>query len=229
TVLALVASDGTIAVSYTYDSWGNVLSVSGDQAVAAANRFTWQGREYSYATGLYNFRARWYDPAAGRWLSKDPIGLEGGLNLYEAFGNNPVCFGDSIGCSTVHIHTSGSVITLVDPTMNDFRMAISQQDDNSIMELEILGHGSHNMINIEPGENGAGLIWEPSVTGDSVWMSDKGDKFSDLIRDKLAQNAMIDLNGCNTGRICKWVKNIWYIKRFYVEKKHSTTIERGIM
>jgi len=102
--------------------------------------------------------------------------------------------------------------------MNDFPMAISQQDDNSIMELEILGHGSHNMINIEPGENGAGLIWEPSVTGDSVWMSDKGDKFSDLIRDKLAKNAMIDLNGCNTGRICKWVKNIWYIKRFYVEK-----------
>ncbi|MBQ7189266.1 MAG: hypothetical protein IJR99_07605, partial [Kiritimatiellae bacterium] len=60
-------------------------------------RFTWQGREYSYATGLYSFRARWYDPAAGRWLSKDPIGLEGGLNLYEAFGSNPVCFRDPTG------------------------------------------------------------------------------------------------------------------------------------
>ena len=108
TVLALVASDGTIAVSYTYDSWGNVLSVSGDQAVAAANRFTWQGREYSYATGLYNFRARWYDPAAGRWLSKDPIGLEGGLNLYEAFGNNPVCFGDYTGLWAIAIGGVGT-------------------------------------------------------------------------------------------------------------------------
>ncbi|MBQ7189263.1 MAG: RHS repeat-associated core domain-containing protein [Kiritimatiellae bacterium] len=64
---------------------------------ASQPRFTWQGREYSYATGLYNFRARWYDPAADRWLSKDPIGLEGGLNLYEAFGNNPVCFRDPEG------------------------------------------------------------------------------------------------------------------------------------
>ena len=106
TVHAMVASDGTIAVSYTYDSWGNVLSVSGDQALISANRFTWQGREYSYATGLYNFRARWYDPAAGRWLSKDPIGLEGGLNLYEAFGNNPVCFGDPLG-ETVYYSSLG--------------------------------------------------------------------------------------------------------------------------
>ena len=97
TVHALAAPGGTIAVSYSYDSWGNVLSVSGDPAVAAANRFTWQGREYSRAKGLYSFRARWYDPAAGRWLSKDPIGLEGGLNLYEAFGNNPVCFRGSRG------------------------------------------------------------------------------------------------------------------------------------
>ena len=97
TVHALAAPGGTIAVSYSYDSWGNLLSVSGDPVVAAANRFTWQGREYSYATGLYCFRARWYDPAAGRWLSKDPIGLEGGLNLYEAFGNNPVCFRDPEG------------------------------------------------------------------------------------------------------------------------------------
>jgi len=49
-----------------------------------------QGREYSAATGLYNFRARWYDPVTGRWLSKDPIGLEGGLNLYVFCGNDPV-------------------------------------------------------------------------------------------------------------------------------------------
>ena len=97
TVHALVDASGTVTVSYTYDSWGNLLSASGSDSLIASLRFTWQGREYSRATGLYNFRARWYDPAAGRWLSKDPIGLEGGLNLYEAFGNNPVCFRDPEG------------------------------------------------------------------------------------------------------------------------------------
>ena len=85
-----------LAATYAPTTHGAILppllSLSASQL-----RFTWQGREYSFATGLYNFRARWYDPAAGRWLSKDPIGLEGGLNLYEAFGNNPVCCVDPRG------------------------------------------------------------------------------------------------------------------------------------
>ncbi len=57
---------------------------------ALGNRYLWQGREYSWSTGLYSFRARWYDPLTGRWLSPDPIGINGGLNLYVAFNNNPV-------------------------------------------------------------------------------------------------------------------------------------------
>jgi uncharacterized protein RhaS with RHS repeats len=46
---------------------------------------------------LYYFRARWYDPETGRWLSKDPIGIRGGLNQYVSFGNNPVNFVDPFG------------------------------------------------------------------------------------------------------------------------------------
>ena len=46
---------------------------------------------------MYYFRARWYDPETGRWLSKDPIGIRGGLNQYVAFGNNPINFIDSFG------------------------------------------------------------------------------------------------------------------------------------
>ena len=54
------------------------------------NRILWQGREYSWATGLYYFRSRWYDPDTGRWLSKDQIGISGGFNLYEYCGGDPV-------------------------------------------------------------------------------------------------------------------------------------------
>ena len=116
TVHALVGTNGVPAVTYAYDSWGNLLSADGDETPAAALRFTWQGREYSFATALYNFRARWYDPASGRWLSKDPIGLEGGLNLYEAFGNNPVCFSDSSGMD-IHLlnDTEHSVLYIDNP------------------------------------------------------------------------------------------------------------------
>ena len=59
-----------------------------------------QGREYSWKVGLYYFRARWYDPVTGRWLSNDPIGISGGLNQYVFCGNNPVNFRDPSGLCT---------------------------------------------------------------------------------------------------------------------------------
>ena len=65
-----------------------------------AVRYRFQGREWSAATGLVNFRMRWYDAVTGRWLSKDPIGLGGGLNLYGFCGGDPINYVDLIGlCS----------------------------------------------------------------------------------------------------------------------------------
>ena len=52
---------------------------------------------YDPDTGLVHFGARWYDPATGRWISKDPILLAGGLNLYVFCGNDPVNLSDPSG------------------------------------------------------------------------------------------------------------------------------------
>lgn len=108
TVLAIADSEGNIVESYEYDAWGRVLSVkdeNGQEIVSAegfptsgiGNRFTFQGREIDWDTGLYHFRARWYNPVSGRWLSKDPIGIAGGLNQYVFCANNPVNFADPMG------------------------------------------------------------------------------------------------------------------------------------
>ena len=64
----------------------------------ARNRYRFQGREWSIATGLTNFRMRWYNAETGRWLSKDPIGLSGGLNYYVFCGNRPIWSVDFSGC-----------------------------------------------------------------------------------------------------------------------------------
>jgi RHS repeat-associated protein len=48
------------------------------------------GREYDTETQLYYGRARYLDPALGRFVSEDPIGLDGGINLYALDGNDPV-------------------------------------------------------------------------------------------------------------------------------------------
>jgi RHS repeat-associated protein len=47
--------------------------------------------------GFVYLRNRWYDPQTGRFLTQDPIGLAGGVNLYAYAGNNPIAFGDPFG------------------------------------------------------------------------------------------------------------------------------------
>ena len=94
-VHALVDSNGDIVESYRYDAWGRVLGVYNENGEAidesaVGNHYLWQGRWYSWETKLHFFRSRWYDPVMGRWLSKDPIGINGGLNQYVFCGNDPV-------------------------------------------------------------------------------------------------------------------------------------------
>ena len=100
-VLAFVNESGAIVESYEYSAYGEtkVFDSAGTQIAQSAlgNRYLFQGREYDSATGLYYFRARWYNPETGRWLSKDPLGIEGGLNLYAFCDNNPVNFVDPSG------------------------------------------------------------------------------------------------------------------------------------
>ena len=84
TIWGYVDSQNNVVARWQYDAWGNVVDeeIASNAAALASIRYRFQGREWSAATGLVNFRMRWYDPETGRWLSKDPIGLSGGLNLY---------------------------------------------------------------------------------------------------------------------------------------------------
>lgn len=55
------------------------------------HRFAFTGREWDPDAELYYYRARWYDPHTGRFLSRDPSGFDGGdVNLYRYAGNDPV-------------------------------------------------------------------------------------------------------------------------------------------
>ena len=99
TVWGYANERGEIAARWTYDAWGNVLTEEVSIPALAAVRYRFQGHEFSRATGLTNFRARWYDPVTGRWLSKDPIGLSGGLNFYVFCENAPTFYIDPSGAS----------------------------------------------------------------------------------------------------------------------------------
>ncbi len=93
-VIALTDGSGAVKTTYAYDPFGNV-TVSGE---ASDNPFQYTGREND-GTGLYYYRARYYSPELQRFISEDPIGLAGGMNLYLYVGNNPVNKIDPMGLS----------------------------------------------------------------------------------------------------------------------------------
>ena len=55
------------------------------------------GREFDSETGLYYYRARYYDPTTGRFISEDPIGLRDGVDLYVYVHNGPTTSTDPQG------------------------------------------------------------------------------------------------------------------------------------
>jgi RHS repeat-associated protein len=84
-VTTLAGTTGTIGNSYTYDSFGNLVASTG----SAANPFQYTGRDFDSETGLRYYRARYYDPEAGRFLSEDPGTFYSGANFYAYVGNDP--------------------------------------------------------------------------------------------------------------------------------------------
>ncbi len=90
TTTALTDGSGTVVEALNYDSFGN-------NAGSARTRYTYTGRERDADTGLLYYRARFYDPQLGRFISEDPIGLHGGINSYAYVGNSPVNYVDPLG------------------------------------------------------------------------------------------------------------------------------------
>lgn len=70
---------------YEYDAWGNILTECG----SFSNEFAFSTKQASAGTGFIDFGYRWYDPTVGRWTQRDPIGLAGGVNLYDYAIGNP--------------------------------------------------------------------------------------------------------------------------------------------
>ena len=92
-VIGLVDYQGNQVVTYTYDAWGNPVSIGGTQAASAgaANPFRYRGYYYDGESGLYYLQSRYYDPVVGRFINQDSIlGGNGEYNLYVYCGSNPI-------------------------------------------------------------------------------------------------------------------------------------------
>jgi len=92
-VIKMTEPGGSITQSRQYDAFGNLEA----SASSVAEGYAYTGREWDPESGLYYYRARYYDPKIGRFISEDPIGFDGGINLYTYVDNNPVNYTDPSG------------------------------------------------------------------------------------------------------------------------------------
>ncbi|MBD3331512.1 hypothetical protein GF356_01575, partial [candidate division GN15 bacterium] len=93
-VVALSDADGDTVQVYEYDVYGQVAASDPNHT----NPFLFTGRRFDGDTGLYYYRARYYNPYIGRFLQTDPIGYADGMNCYTYCYNNPTIHIDPSGC-----------------------------------------------------------------------------------------------------------------------------------
>jgi RHS repeat-associated protein len=108
------ANSHTLA-SYDYDPYGLPTRTTG----TAHTDFRYAGLLLHYPSGLYLANYRAYDPASGRWISRDPIGEVGGINLYTYVGGNPLSYVDPLGLSTIVYNNNTNTMTLTNNAGQD--------------------------------------------------------------------------------------------------------------
>ncbi len=174
-VVTLTNSSGNTVEVYEYDVYGRVGATDANHP----NRILFTGREYDKETGLYYYRARYYNPQIGRFLQTDPLGYGPGMNLYRYCSNNPMLLLDPLGCDPTD--NKPGIISLCAITegtfYNSWGMRITPNSsykwqtgmnflDNlvsatakygEITTLNIFSHGW--LVNSDPGYQHRGGVW----------------------------------------------------------------------
>ncbi len=105
----LTDGSGAAHARYDYDPYGKQTKLGGALDVD----FGYTGHYFHAPSGLNLAPYRAYNPALGRWLSRDPIGEEGGLNLYGYVGNNPIILVDPTGEIWVEVVVGILVVAII--------------------------------------------------------------------------------------------------------------------
>jgi RHS repeat-associated protein len=102
--VALTDGAGNSQVQYSYDPYGG-MSIAG----STTNSYAFTGREFD-GLGIDYYRARYYNPLTGRFLSEDPMGFGGGMNFYTYGEDDPTDLGDPFGLQALPLPPSGPVL-----------------------------------------------------------------------------------------------------------------------
>ena len=182
TPLLMTDEAGEVVWEASYRAWGEardvIARVSQATGAVARSAIRFQGQQHDEETGLHYNRYRYYDPGVGRFISKDPIGLAGGINFYQ-YAPNPVEFIDPLGLRKYVVIGEGqasveayAVAMRVKHPCDEFRTI--KKDWKSIT----------SDIKVGPNDEAFGKNWEQqAVARNAAWirrMAAEGYEFIDI-------------------------------------------------
>lgn len=126
-IVARTDSSGNILSKYKYAPFGESPSLTG-------TIFGFTGQRFDAETGLYHFKARYYDPVTGRFLQPDPIGYGDGLNLYRYARNSPHRYNDPSGNESDEVKEGSEGIDDFSQTLQ----TVSEISDYAAMTVELV-------------------------------------------------------------------------------------------
>lgn len=142
----LTRGNGEVVWSAFYSSFGEAQVIPSS---TVTNNFRFAGQYYDQETGLHYNYHRYYDPAIGRYLTPDPIGLAGGVNLYSYVQNDPVNLTDPRG---LFIGSAGAKV-------------IGKIMGRSAQEIAVAGRASDSAVSIAIESTGGVPIDAPKTFG----------------------------------------------------------------
>lgn len=228
-ITCLVNTNSAIVAQYSYDPFGNLLIKNGSLADVNLYRFSskemhansgltyylyryydgnlhrWLNRDplgdlgfVVYANGVLNLLSEEQDapseaPGSDAFVASQ---TRIQMNLHKAMGNSPVNYYDSAGLAEVYCQRqNGQEERLHNASVDDLAKKLDQaaKEKNPITDLRIKDHGSPELMQMSKES-----LLTTSATGRIL--DDKGNDLTDKFKNGLAPNAMVCLNGCETGR-----------------------------
>jgi RHS repeat-associated protein len=133
----LLNASGKVVWLARYKAWGGLKGGKQDRAQvssdldAVGNAIRAQGQYEDAETGLHYNRHRYYDPQTGRYISKDPVGLAGGVNVYQYANGNPAQWVDPLGLTGTCCPCLYRGVSAKHPALEDAKRGVVSPADPS--------------------------------------------------------------------------------------------------
>ncbi|CAM3545463.1 RHS repeat-associated core domain-containing protein [Pseudomonas floridensis] len=157
TPLEMTDTDGQIVWQATYKAWGSLEALTVNEV---EQNLRFQGQYFDEETGLHYNTFRYYDPEVGRFVTQDPIGLEGGSNLYR-YAPSPIGWIDPLGlCKRSSSGAKGVNKAKYDLERNGYKVVseeVTIKVNGSRIRADIVAqdaHGNYHVFEVKHGSGG---------------------------------------------------------------------------